>query len=184
MTRRNHSIFDVKWITYLSLIFFVMFSTLLMFPLEAAKWGKTNEVVEYKKNRWSGVFINLKGVSYSALIPNFAGSGKKEDIIHISGQVQETFGYLIETSSKSGYTCPKSEKEFIKILKRSYPGYQVKIVPNNVQGAIYVADLTPSGKNEKIHWYCLATKNYLFKMGTDDRSKDNKRFFFQSALIK
>ncbi|MFI0435201.1 MAG: hypothetical protein ACH350_05675 [Parachlamydiaceae bacterium] len=183
MRRCKDSFFSYMFACHLLSILFVLFLTLSVVDLEATGWGKTEETVKSKGIVWTKVFIDLKGLSYSAFLPNYSGSAHNKKHIHLSGHVKEESGYLIETDHERGYKPPKSEKFFIKSIKTTNVGYTVKAVPPEKHGAKYAVDLIPNDKSQMIYWRYLATNDRLIKMGTDDRNKERRVYFFDSALI-
>jgi hypothetical protein len=190
----NQSIFSIvaskTSIFFLSLLT-VIFSILPTTDLQAADWGKTEDVFEYEGTMWNGVYVDLDGLNAVASIPNYSEAILlKNNNVLIVGSLEEgkfdDVAYSMVFSIYKELDIPKSQKKFVRFIKALFPDFQVNVVDAKTQGARHALDLTLT-VSEKLGSYfmrILATKDRLFVMGTNDSNELRRLAFFDSLYIE
>lgn len=170
-----------------TLFFTVFFTLFLMSPtssLEAAGWGKTDEVIEYADTLWNGVYVEMKGLNFQASIPNYLGAGLQNGDIFLSGEVNDEFAYMILASLNGVFTSPKTTKEFVELIQEANPSYLINVANAKKIGAKYVVDMIPLDPEDNVFWRFVATKERLIQMGTDDSNENRRLYFFENISVK
>lgn len=151
--------------------------------LEAAGWGNTKEVINHEGVNWNSVYCNLDGIKLKAKIPNYSGAILQNNIVSLSGEVDEA-GYVIITTYNEEFTPPKSQKEFVKLIQEANKSYVVKAVSGKKLGAKYAVDLIPAEEDTTAYWRFLSSDNRLIHMGTDDTNENRRMYFFKNISVK
>ncbi len=161
-----------------------LFSLAHTSSLDAGGWGKTDEVVIYEEMSWNGVYFDMNGLNFSALIPNYSGTTLANGSVAIRGDVGKNSGYLISTSFSPAFNPPASAQEFTRIVQEANPDYLVIAIDSTKLGAKYAVDMVPSDSKNNVYWRFLCTNDRLVRMGVDD-ANENRRFnFFESIYIR
>lgn len=180
----RQNVFSSKFRILSFAILFAVISLLHMTSIEAAGWGKTEEIVEFEGVNWNGVYFDMNRCYFTANVPNYSGALMQNEMVSVRGHVEDNFAYLISTTIDKGFTPPKSKQEFVKMIQEANPDYNVKAISAGKFGAKYAVDLIPINQENSAFWRFLSTNNRLIQMGTNDNNNNRRSYFFDSIFIK
>jgi hypothetical protein len=166
------------------LYIFIIFTILQLSCLEAGGWGKTEEVVEFEKAAWNGVYFDMEEMNLTAAIPNYSGAIFRNGEISVRGKVEPRAAYIITTSYNPEYEPPQTIDEFIVIVQEVNPDFYVTVNASYEFGAKYAIDLVPIKQEDLFFWRFLCTNNRLIKMGTNDANEARRTYFFNNIKIR
>lgn len=170
-------------IVYLSI--FLLALVLFQAPnLEASGWGKNEQIYELEENVWNEVYFDMNGLNLTAWVPNYNGARLQNGMVSISGVAENNFGYVITTTYNTGFSPPKTLKEFVKLIQNANPEFTVVTANAKLFGAKYAVDLIPRNQEDAVYWRFLSTNDRLIRMGTDDTNNYRISNFFDSIHIK
>ena len=162
------------------LLLFAASSVALTSPLEAARWGKNEPIVEHEGVEWNEVSFETNELHFLAYIPNYNGTGLQDGFVSINGGIDDNIGYMITSSAYPSFAPPQTIEEFVELIQGANPSYQVQAVDLQELGLKFAVDLIPNDQESTIHWRFLATNGHLIQMGTDDPNGDRRIYFFDS----
>lgn len=151
--------------------------------LDAGGWGTIKEVVEQEDITWQGVYHDLNGLHFTALLPNYQSGQLNNGMISLYGVIDD-IGYVIMTPFMSHFNPPKSSQKFTKMIQNANPEFIVTSVENANLGVKYIVDLIPVDQNSALYWRFMTTENRLIKMGTEDTNENRRQIFFDSIKVK
>lgn len=176
--------FNLKIQALSSLVFAFLFVVLQINNLEAGGWGKTRETVLFEGTKWNCVYYDMNKLSFTALMPHYSGAVLNNDVASLSGKVKGEGNYVITTSVNQKFSPPKTEKMFVKAIKKANPGFTVKAVDGSVLGVRFAVDMCQKKQENATFWRILSTRDHLIKMGTNDLNVNRRNNFFNSIKIK
>ncbi len=148
-----------------------------------ASWGKTKEVVEFGGTTWNGVYYNVNGLKFEALIPNYSGASLSGAFTSLRGRIEPDIGYIIELQFDAKCKV-KSIKKMVKEIEDANPDHHVRIVDSKNQAIKYAIDLIPKDTNSEAFWRFIVANDRFIKMGTNDSNESRRMNFFESFSIK
>lgn len=168
---------------FLFSMFCMLFSHMTTLDAASISWGKTEKTVEHEGISWNGVSINLQGFYLSALIPNYNGGSLQDNEVTLRG-FRDNFNYLINTNFNGDYKPAAKIKEFVKVIQKANPDYDVTEADGSHFGAKFAVHLSPKKKaEEQSFWLFLATKDRLVQIGTEETNKEHRQYFFESVRV-
>ncbi len=168
------------------LLYSILFALVIMSPLEAGGWGKTDQEVAFEGNSWHEVYFDMNGLHFTALIPNYSGAHMQNSSVSLTGDIEGRIPYMIATSFNPGPASPKTLEEFISVIAMANPGFTVAPLDTEDfkrMGCMYAADIIPKDHNEVAFLRFLCTKDRLIQMGTTDEDETHRTYFFNSISI-
>jgi len=154
--------------------------------VEAGGWGKTNEVLNCEGAAFSGFNFDMNGLNFHAYVPTDCQTLLSNGNISIQSTIDGLNLYCIRTSLNAGFKPQKNVKEFLRALRTMFTEGDVcaSHVDAKKLGAKYVAEVTVKQKESTIFWRCLAVKDRLILMGTNDSNPVRRDYFFDGIRIK
>lgn len=184
--RSASEIFKLKRGAFFRAIISAIFLFSSISPLEAGGWGQTGQVVDCDGIPMTGFYFDLNGLSFEANVPLDSQTCLIGGNVSVEASIDGNILYVIRTPFQGGFKPHKNVKEFIKAIRTIFPDGDVSASQANVKkfGAKYIAEVTIKKEEMTIFWRCLATKDRLILMGTNDPKANRRTYFFDGIKIK
>jgi hypothetical protein len=163
--------------------FLFLFAACVISSLEAARWGKNEQIVELEGVKWNEVCFDTDKLYFVAYIPNFDGTRFQDGFVSLNGIIDDNFRYMITSSAYPSFMPPQTVEEFVELIQEANPDFQVKAIDFQELDVKFAVDLIPKDQASSIHWRFLATNGHLIQMGTDDPNGERRAYFFESFTL-
>jgi hypothetical protein len=165
--------------------FFLLLAAVQLSSLEASgDWGKTGKTHEYNGAKWDQAYYKIKGLHFTASIPNYSGTHFRNDTVALEGKIDALAGYAIHMATKKNFVPPKKASKFIEMIKKANANHTVTLIDSKKSKASYGVDLTPKNDKTRAYWRFIVFKDHVIRMGTDDADAVRRTHFFDSIKIK
>lgn len=163
------------------ILFIITCAFLTTSTLEAGGWGRTDEKFIFEGHTWNGVFYDLNGFHFTAVLPNYGGSVMSNGLVTFRGKV-DSYDYGATTTINGGFNAPDELTDFVQMVQEANPNRQVVPSEAGSSGAKYVVDLIPSdGSDEYFRFFCV--KDRVLKAYSNDPNLLRRHRFFDSIII-
>lgn len=151
--------------------------------LEALSWGKTQKAVQYNGTKWDEVYLDMDELYLTVAVPKYHSSQMADGFIHLLGEVNGVVDYIIGIGMTKHPTAPKTERQFVNIVKNVFPDSVVVLVKTKQIGAKYAADIIPVNHDDPFE-RIIMTEHRTILMSSWDKNEKRRLNFFNSIRIR